>query len=507
MDIAGTCQLIAIPLPNESIIYDILFDVHTFYRPIHTYLSIFMCIVGTLCNFCNIVVLTRKQMRTPVNMVLTAMACCDTVVLFSNLVYTTHYTFVAFADCHPRHWSYNWAMFLIAHAHLSLVGHSSSVWLSVMLGLIRFLTLENRKKTASNHRNIGLNHSYCAIALVLISVTIFNAPNFLTYQIIELRLNETCNSVDETVRFAPAYVPGVSDMAIYWNCLVFRLAFWISGIVFKIIPSIALCFFAYRLSKVLKEVKNNRMKLLKGSRVGNHSGTHIGNGTTSLMNNGAEVSQSHRGSCRSLHSNNNHRTNSIRVHNRTSDRTDRTTRMLIMIVVVNVVTETPQGVMAILSGFLAEEYRRHVYNNLGDILDLLSLCGACTTFIIYCTMSGQFRTEFRRVCFPTKCSSWLAKRLRAASHTSVLTKTTYLNANIHSTCNDLNNVSERSITMTVVGSNASVRKFYPNEAMAQSNSEEQPSGVSVEEESPKKEEFSTTETMDEATELLEDVQV
>lgn len=31
-------------------------------------------------------------MRTPVNVILTAMACCDTVVLFSNLVYTTHYS-------------------------------------------------------------------------------------------------------------------------------------------------------------------------------------------------------------------------------------------------------------------------------------------------------------------------------------------------------------------------------------------------------------------------------
>lgn len=69
-------------------------------------------------------------MRTPVNMILTAMACCDTVVLFSNLIYTTHYTFVAFANCHPKHWSYGWAMFLISHANLSLVGHSSSVWLS-----------------------------------------------------------------------------------------------------------------------------------------------------------------------------------------------------------------------------------------------------------------------------------------------------------------------------------------------------------------------------------------
>ena len=83
----------------------------------------------------------RRTMRTPVNMILTAMACCDTVVLFSNLIYTTHYSFVAFKHCHPRHWSYAWALFLIAHAHISLVGHSSSVWLSGDFSFIRKLGL------------------------------------------------------------------------------------------------------------------------------------------------------------------------------------------------------------------------------------------------------------------------------------------------------------------------------------------------------------------------------
>lgn len=65
--------------------------------------------------------------------------------------------------------------------------------------------------------------------------------------------------------------------------------------------------------------------------------------------------------------------------------------MLLIIVVVFLITEMPQGVMAVLSGMFSEEFRRHIYNNLGDILDLLSLCNACTTFIIYCSMSTQFR--------------------------------------------------------------------------------------------------------------------
>ena len=70
-----------------------------------------------------------------------------------------------------------------------------------------------------------------------------------------------------------------------------------------------------------------------------------------------------------------------------------------------------------MSGMFSEEFRSHIYNNLGDILDLLSLCNALSTFATYCCMSAQFRKvlpdtqlffqsqkhlkEFRRVFLPT----------------------------------------------------------------------------------------------------------
>lgn len=59
-----------------------------------------------------------------------------------------------------------------------------------------------------------------AIGFVVLFVAVMNAPNFLTYKIIEMRLNETCEIKDESVRYAPAYIPGVSDMAVQAYCLV-----------------------------------------------------------------------------------------------------------------------------------------------------------------------------------------------------------------------------------------------------------------------------------------------
>ncbi|KAJ1371802.1 hypothetical protein KIN20_033816 [Parelaphostrongylus tenuis] len=402
------CQTVLVHLPNESVVYDFFKEVHLFYKPIHTYLSIIMCIFGTIANFCNIVVLTRRQMRTPVNMILTAMACCDTVVLFSNLIYTTHYQFVAFKHCHPRHWSYGWALFLIAHAHLSLVGHSSSVWLSVMLALIRYMTL--RSRGGASGMQIGLTHSYLAIGATICFIAIVNAPNFLTYKIHEIRLNDTCTVKDASFLGAPAYLPGIAEIALARHCLVFRLVFWISGLVFKVIPCCLLSLFVWLLLGILKEVKANRQRLLQSSHSVSSSER---NGKNSLSSGVDRAKQ--------------HRTSSLKAASR--ERADRTTNMLLAIVFVMLFTEMPQGIMALLSGMLSQEFRRHVYNNLGDLLDLFSLCEACMSFIIYCSMSGQFRKEFHRVFIPKSmhCNSHRSSAYRRPSET--YTKMTHLKPN------------------------------------------------------------------------------
>lgn len=55
---------------------------------------------------------------------------------------------------------------------------------------------------------------------MILFVSAMNAPNFLTYKIVEMGLNETCKITNENFRSSSAYVPGVSDMAIEHGCLV-----------------------------------------------------------------------------------------------------------------------------------------------------------------------------------------------------------------------------------------------------------------------------------------------
>uniref|UniRef100_A0A914HGY4 G-protein coupled receptors family 1 profile domain-containing protein n=1 Tax=Globodera rostochiensis TaxID=31243 RepID=A0A914HGY4_GLORO len=475
MDPLHQCSTDVFQLPDQSPFYELLKTIKEFYQPIHTYLSIVLCAVGTLCNVCNIVVLTRKKMRSPVNLILCAMACCDTVVLSSNMVYTTHYTFVAFNNCVPKNWSYGWCVFLISHAHLSLVGHSSSIWLSVMLALIRYITLRRRGK--SGGVQIGLQHSYIAIASVVVFVSLMNGPNFLTYKISEQTLDMTCGDlVAEQFKNDTAYVPGVADVAL------------------ELFPCLLLTLLVSLLMRILREVRDNRQRLFLAGRgaaaavtveaqssqqiqpdtssnatavfvfsthLDQHErASHIqkqrhqrgSSPSPSALSSISVVSRQNRHSsntnppgafplpptahCPVAHSrlltancgngrapaltiatpspvptanspvgaflSNSGGTTSRRPKSGSGggSRTDRTTRMLLAIVCVFLITELPQGVMAVLNGMFSEEFHYNIYNRVGDILDLLSLCNACTSFIIYCTMSAQFRNEFRRVFLP-----------------------------------------------------------------------------------------------------------
>lgn len=75
----------------------------------------------------------------------------------------------------------------------------------------------------------------------------------------------------------------------------------------------------------------------------------------------------------------------------------RTTAMLLAVVLCFVLAELPQGVLAFLSGVDTTVFDQ-VYVPLGDIWDLLGLLNSAVNFVLYCTMSRQFRKTFRDVC-------------------------------------------------------------------------------------------------------------
>ena len=49
-----------------------------------------VCMLGTLFNFANILVLTHRDMRNPVNMILTGIAVADCLVMIEYIPFTIH---------------------------------------------------------------------------------------------------------------------------------------------------------------------------------------------------------------------------------------------------------------------------------------------------------------------------------------------------------------------------------------------------------------------------------
>ena len=57
--------------------------------------------------------------------------------------------------------------------------------------------------------------------------------------------------------------------------------------------------------------------------------------------------------------------------------------MLVIILLLFLVTEIPQGVMALLSGIWGNRFFTHCYSGMGEILDLVALINSAVNFVLY----------------------------------------------------------------------------------------------------------------------------
>ncbi|KAH7695593.1 Protein DMSR-4, partial [Aphelenchoides avenae] len=79
----------------------------------------------------------------------------------------------------------------------------------------------------------------------------------------------------------------------------------------------------------------------------------------------------------------------------TTAKNDRTTKILIILLIIFLITEFPQGILAILNGLFPNDIHQFVYLSLGEMLDLLSLINCNTCFIVYPLISSQYRATLK----------------------------------------------------------------------------------------------------------------
>ena len=88
-----------------------------FYHPIHGWLAMLVCVVGTLFNLANILVLTHKDMRNPVNMILTGIAVADFLVMLEYIPFTIYMNLLDTENRSPEEEvskNHSWLLLLLA---------------------------------------------------------------------------------------------------------------------------------------------------------------------------------------------------------------------------------------------------------------------------------------------------------------------------------------------------------------------------------------------------------
>lgn len=310
-----------------------LFTFHNWYNFYHGYLACVVCVFGVVANIFNIIVLTRKNMQSPTNVLLTGLAVSD------GLTMAAYFPFALYFYVMEGKRTIHSARFLLFYAIFSVLVHSVSIWLTVTLALFRYIFIRYPRRgviLCSIHR------AKLAIVIVSFAVIVVCLPTCLMYEVIPM--TETSDQ----------WVISIKRNSTLDN-IIEKTNFWSQAVLIKLVPCFMLTVLSIMLVKTMKDAEKRRKKLLQKS----------------------------------------HKTDDDSTRER---KTNRTTRMLLAVVILFLLTETPQGVLHILSGTI-EGFFDTVYYPLGDLLDILALINNGINFILYCTMSKQFRDTFLVIFF------------------------------------------------------------------------------------------------------------
>ncbi|XP_014203444.1 sex peptide receptor [Copidosoma floridanum] len=355
---------------------------HTRYVSIHGYVSLLVCTFGSIANGLNIAVLSRKEMSSPTNAILTGLAVADLLVMIEYIPYVIH--------THLYHrpkrdtYTYGWALFVLFHSNYAQIFHTISIWLTVTLAVWRYIAVAYPQK---NREWCSYRRTIMAIVAAYVIVPLLCSPMYLTTEIViknrlldandcevnltarQLHGKQDTNSTNAEPKNTTLYFVAMTESA---RAIGFEdLNLWVYGVVIKLIPCLALTIFSRRLILALVEAKKRRKKL-----------------TTTTMLKMEESASVAEGKKRK------------RKHSRLIDKekqTDRTTKMLLAVLLLFLLTEFPQGMMGLLSGLLGKPFFNTCYLKLGEVMDILALINSAINFILYCAMSRQFRQTFNQL--------------------------------------------------------------------------------------------------------------
>ena len=313
------------------------------YMDVHGYIAVVVCFWGVIANVANIVVLTRKNMTSCTNLILTWLAVADLLTMLSCLPINIHFYIMKDPTLpFPSTRSSTWIRIMLFHVNFSVVCHTIAIWLTIMLAIFRFLYIccpSRGSQLCSMFRTkIGIAVIYVATAAICI-------PNYLVNTIKKTPYPGNGTGGNKTEYYFAFAQSDISEP------LLQKINFWIQALLIKLIPCLLLTILTIFLIYAMHDAHKRRMRLKSQGRKDESERAHE--------------------------------------HNRT-------TAMLLAVVGLLLLTELPQGVLTLCSIFI-EDFFLDVYWQLGDLLDIMALLNNSINFVLYCSMSRQFRDTFVKV--------------------------------------------------------------------------------------------------------------
>lgn len=383
------------------------------YGGIHGYVAVAVCLFGVLSNSAIIIVLTRKNMVSSTNTILMWLAVSDLLTMLSYLPFAIHFYIMEPQNPQRPPFSspeFPWICFLLFHASFSIVCHSIAIWLTIALAIFRYIYICMPTKGAF----------YCSqqrARLVIIVITFLTMliciPNAFvnTYQTIyenrtvvltrspsgfhrvvadastiSTAITSISNKPDITVsdlnttytvfKQVPYFHPSLRQSTPIESTAI-QVNNWLQAILIKLVPCGMLTTLTLLLIHAMHKAYRKRLK---------------------LKSQGKKAESDKHGE-----------------HNRT-------TGMLLMVVVLFTLTELPQGILTLMNIFI-DCFYHVVYYKLGDLLDIVALINNSVNFVLYCTMSTQFRNTFSSIFCPKGSSRprWLNMRIVSSGRSNATT--------------------------------------------------------------------------------------
>ena len=350
-----------VPMTNVSDGMSGLEKFNAEYSKLHGYVAAVVCVWGVIANTANIVVLTRKHMISSTNLILMWLAVADLLTMLSYFPYSIHFYIMKDPELQfPATKSFYWIYFMLFHINFTVVCHTIAIWLTIILAIFRYLYI---CYPAKGQRLCSLRRAKLSILAVYISTTIICVPNYLVNSIasytkeVPISTEQNNSAMVNKTYYNFALTDDSKQVLNTFN-------YWIHACLIKVIPCLLLTVLTILLVLAMHDANKRRMKLKSQGR----------------------KDESDR----------------AREHNRT-------TGMLLAVVALFLLTELPQGILTLCSIFIPDFFEL-VYWQLGDLIDIAALLNNSINFVLYCSMSRQFRNTFVEVfcgCCPKKRPGWL----------------------------------------------------------------------------------------------------